>query len=269
MCNNEKGNSKKTAVLDNRYSHFRISATKNDVGDFESIDMECRINEEEKESHNNSVNSENIPLKNNKTSSFNISAKKDATGELSSVEMDCCINSDNVDIEEDSRSLVSIKEKGGLCVLCDIITEAWRQCCDQIFNLVVPVLVTIGIFCLQYFGVVSVSFSGLKSNAISICTSIAGLTFAALALILPLAKYLRSDKVDYHKNLAGVFSYTILVNLFTVLCALVMSWVSMRCSCACMVLDYLLMFLLIYSIVLACSATLHCFCVHTFIDPKK
>lgn len=263
---NDQNKVSRELALDKRHSHFRISATKNDVGDFESIDMECSINAEEKKSCNNS---ENIPPRNNKTSCFNISAKKDAAGELRSVEMDCCISPDNVDVKENSISQVNPKKKCWVSVLCDIITEAWRQCYDQIFNLVVPMLVTAIIFLLKYFDVVSVSFSGLKGNAISICTSIAGLTFAALALILPLAKYLRSDKVDYHKNLAGVFSYTILVNLFTVLCALIMSWLTVCSCCACMVLDYLLIFLLIYSIVLACSATLHCFCVHTFIDPKK
>ena len=268
MENNTNKVSSGTA-LNNRHSHFRISAKKNNEGDFESIDMECRINAEEKESCNNSVPPEDGSFRNSKMSSFNISAKKDAAGELRSVEMDCCISPDNVDIKENSSLQVSPKTKCWVRVLCDIITEAWRQRCDQISNLVVPVLVTAVIWRLQYFDVVSVSFSELSSNVFTICTSIAGLTFAALTLILPLAKYLRSDKVDYHKSLASVFSYTILVNLFTVLCALVMSWVSIRCSCACMVLDYLLMFLLIYSIVLACSATLHCFCVHTFIDPKK
>lgn len=170
---------------------------------------------------------------------------------------------------DNRNSIDGPQSKCWMTVLCDVFTEAWVQWRDQVSNLIAAVLVTIGIFVLQYYDVVSVSFSKLECNAISICTSIAGLVFAALALTLPLAKYLRVGNVDYYKSLAGIFSYTVLINLFTVMWALVMSWGTVNGYNLCNVPDYMLMFLLIYSIVLACSATLHCFCVHTFIEPKK
>ena len=269
MMNGGENGQRRTA-LDKRKSRFRISATKNDVGDLEHIDMECLINADPQERCNEYDYSNESSSRTGQASSFNISARKDATGDISSVEMDCCINSGSNGADEMTPSVGGVRKKCWMTVLRDVFREAWAQRADQAYNLIIALAVTVGIFVLQYYDVVSVSFYQLEDNAINVCTAIAGLTFTALALILPLAKFLRVGCVDYYKSLAGIFSYTILVNLFTVMWALIMSWGPANCCCTCCAwTDYALAFLLLYSIILVCSATLHCFCVHTFIDPKN
>lgn len=275
----EKGGQKAQGkvTIDKRHSHFRISATKDETGDLRNIDMICSIDANEGTmcgdltdgtATTQHVNGTNL-LKESSNSKFSISAKKDATGDLSSVEMNCSIDSGNSVAEENTLSGNEPPKKDWITVLHDVLIEAWKQPCVQLSNLGVAMFLTVAIFALQYYDVVSVSFDGLEGNAITICASIAGLTFTALALILPLAKFLQVGCVDYHKELAGIFSYTILINLKTVVWALILSWMTINDSIACKVVDYLLVFLLIYSIMLACSATLHCFCVHTFMSKNK
>lgn len=264
-------------MMDKRHSHFRISATKDEAGDLKNIDMLCSLNADKgsmcgdfvcdtnKEQHEDGTK----VLKDNSRSRFSISAKKDALGDISSVELDCCIDTDDNIANKCTATSKESSVKRPCCfvVLKHIFALAWKQLGDQLWNLFFTMLIIGSIGILQYTNVVSIAFCGLEDFVKSVCPSIAGLTFAALTLILPLAKFLQVENVDYHKELAGTFSYTILINLLTLLCALVISL--LFSGCCYMWINYLLAFMLVYSIILACSATMHCFCIHTFMNQNK
>lgn len=265
-----KQTTKGKVSLDKRHSHFRISATKNDTGNPKSVDITCCINTCGGGFVNEAETKLRIDgtsvLKDNQSPILCISVK-DILGNFNSVEMECCSDTENnTDSEcKASPNDEAIKRPCWLKVVRDIFNTVENY--DQLWNIIFTVLITGIVGVLQYYDVVFVDFCSLEDSAISISTSIAGLTFAALTLILPLSRLLQVGNVNYYKELAGTFSYTILINLMTVLCAVALSCLFSGFGYAWK--NYLLLFLLVYSIILVCSATLHCFCIHTFMNQDR